>query len=94
MTKAKGIEIDKTAKVSKSKGGVKVWQRDLSTLRGAVNIALSIKAGEYAYKPTKGEQALLIKSVKAQVKAIEKTLAANNWKIPKRLAAKIASVST
>jgi len=88
MAKTKEIK-----KISKSKGGVKAWQRDLSILRCAVNIALAIKQGEFAYKPTKAENALLVKSVKAQAKAIDKTLKANGWKVPKRLAGKIASVT-
>jgi len=93
--KAKDMKAkDKKTKVAKGSGGVKVWQRELASLRGAVNIAEAIKHGEFAYTPSKGELALLTKSLKAQRDFAEKALAKNGWKIPSRLAGRIAKCLT
>ena len=93
-----GTEImkdDKKVKAVKkgNQGGVKVWQQQLASLRGAVMIAEQIKKGEYAYSPNKAEAALLVKSIKAQKAHAEKELVKTGWKIPSRLAKRINALT-
>ena len=92
MTENKKVKTVKAVKKG-NQGGVKVWQQQLASLRGAVMIAEQIKKGEYAYSPNKAEAALLVKSIKAQASLASRDLGRKGWVVPRRLSRRISALT-